>query len=416
MKKRWIATVVAVSVVILSGAYTYHAYATTDYDRKIKSIEEKKKTTEKKSKNLLESIEELEADKTDVLKYIRKLDKKVKEINKDLDDLNEEIETISDKLEQSKEELETSKQEEETQYDTMKRRIKYMYENGSSEYMDIIFGADDIGDFLNRTEYIEKISDYDQAMLLRFKKKREEIEKKEEEIQVKYDELVGKKDEVKAQKEAIKKLNKNKKAELEKYNSSLKVTRAQRLIYQKEVAKQEAAVEKLLLQKQKEIEAARKAAEKKNNAVSNTPDTTVNNNVDEYATAAGDYRWPLGVKGRISSYFGSRTAPTEGASTNHKGIDIAVPAGTPILASNTGTVVTATYSSSAGNYLMIYHGNNTYTIYMHCSKLAVSSGASVIKGQVIGYVGSTGVSTGPHLHFAFSVNGNYVNPLKYVKQ
>ena len=415
MKKRWIAAVVAASVVICSGVYTYHDHATTDYDSKIKEIEEEKKVTEKKSKNLKESIEELEADKTDVLKYISKLDKKVNEINKDLDDLNEDIKTISDKLEQAKVELETSKQEEQTQYDTMKRRIKYMYENGSSEYMDIIFGADNIGDFLNRTEYIEKISDYDQAMLLRYKEKREEIETKEEEIQTKYDELIVKKDEVKAQKDAVRKLNKNKKAELEKYNSSLKVTRAQRLIYEKEVAAQEAKVEKLLLQKQKEIEAARKAAEKQNNSAENGTDAS-NSNVDEYATAAGEYRWPLGVKGRISSYFGSRTAPTKGASTNHKGIDIAVPTGTPILASNTGTVVTATYSSSAGNYLMIYHGNNTYTIYMHCSKLAVSSGASVIKGQVIGYVGSTGVSTGAHFHFAFSVNGNYVNPLKYVKQ
>ena len=166
------------------------------------------------------------------------------------------------------------------------------------------------------------------------------------------------------------------------------------------------------------MEAAQKAAQKaaQNNSSNNDNSTTPQTNADSYASAAGEYRWPLGIKGRISSYFGARSAPTAGASTYHKGLDIAVAAGTPILASNTGTVVTATYSASAGNYIMIYHGNSTYTVYMHCSKLAVSAGASVIKGQVIGYVGSTGVSTGAHLHFGFSVNGAYVNPLKYVKQ
>lgn len=424
MRKRWIAIAAAVSVLVCSGAYTYRVYATTDYDSKIKSIEEQKKSVEKKSQNLQETIDELETDKSDVLKYISKLDKQTKKINENLEKVEKEIEKISGKLKTAEKELEEAKKEEQSQYDTMKRRIKYMYENGSSEYMEIVFNADDIGDFLNRTEYIEKISNYDRAMLTRFQKKRVEIEKKEEEIQKKLDELKIKKDEVKTERDAVKKLNSNKKEELEKYKSSLKVTRAQKQAYEREVAKQEAAVERLLLQKQKEIEAEQRRREQErnrnrnngNNSEENSGADDSGNTTDNYATAAGQYRWPLGIKGRISSKFGARTAPTVGASTYHKGIDIAVSAGTPILASNTGTVVTATYSSSAGNYLMIYHGNNTYTIYMHCSRLAVKSGASVIKGQVIAYVGSTGISTGPHLHFAFSVNGNYVDPLKYVKQ
>ena len=78
--------------------------------------------------------------------------------------------------------------------------------------------------------------------------------------------------------------------------------------------------------------------------------------------------------------------------------------------------MTATYSSSAGNYIMIYHGNSLYTVYMHCSKLSVKVGDTVKQGDVIGNVGSTGVSTGPHLHFGVTVNGNYVDPLNYVSQ
>lgn len=103
---------------------------------------------------------------------------------------------------------------------------------------------------------------------------------------------------------------------------------------------------------------------------------------------------------RISSGFGGRKSPTAGASTYHKGVDLAAPSGTPILAAGSGKVVTATYSSSAGNYIMISHGNRLYLgIYALFPDLAVSAGKQVTKGQVIGYVGSTGISTGAHLHF-----------------
>lgn len=104
----------------------------------------------------------------------------------------------------------------------------------------------------------------------------------------------------------------------------------------------------------------------------------------------------------------------EGASTYHKGIDIGAPTGTKIVAAAGGTVVTATYDSSCGNYIRIYHGNSTYTIYMHCSKLLVSKGDEVRQGQEIGLAGSAGISTGSHLHFGITVNGEYKNPQNYV--
>ena len=127
-----------------------------------------------------------------------------------------------------------------------------------------------------------------------------------------------------------------------------------------------------------------------------------------------DLIWPCPSSSRITSYFGSRSAPTKGASTNHKGIDIGAPTGTEIIAAAGGEVVTATYSSSAGNYIMISHGNSMYTVYMHCSSLSVSEGDQVKQGQVIGKVGSTGYSTGPHLHFGVRYDGEYRNPLNYV--
>lgn len=147
---------------------------------------------------------------------------------------------------------------------------------------------------------------------------------------------------------------------------------------------------------------------------SDSEHTTSNTTPDSNPSVSVSFRWPLGVAGKITSNFGNRESPTAGASTYHKGIDISAPAGTTIYAAAAGKVVTAQYSSSAGNYIMIYHGNSTYTVYMHCSSLSVSVGQSVEQGQAIGAVGSTGYSTGAHLHFGISINGSYVNPLSYV--
>ena len=116
----------------------------------------------------------------------------------------------------------------------------------------------------------------------------------------------------------------------------------------------------------------------------------------------------------VSSPFGNRDAPTAGASTNHQGIDLSAPEGTPIYASRTGVVTAATFGKSAGYYVSINHGDGYSSIYMHMTRYVVSKGQAVSAGQVIGYVGSTGVSTGPHLHFGIAYNGTYVNPANYI--
>ena len=130
--------------------------------------------------------------------------------------------------------------------------------------------------------------------------------------------------------------------------------------------------------------------------------------------ATGSLSWPLPASDYITSDFGHRESPTAGASSNHQGIDIGASTGSSITAADGGTVITASYSSSAGNYVVISHGNGLSTVYMHCSKLLVSEGDTVSKGQTIAKVGSTGYSTGPHLHFGVRKNGSYVDPTDYV--
>ncbi|MBO7254405.1 MAG: M23 family metallopeptidase [Clostridia bacterium] len=128
------------------------------------------------------------------------------------------------------------------------------------------------------------------------------------------------------------------------------------------------------------------------------------------------FRWPLYESQRyyISSYFGNRNDPFSTSREHHNGVDIVVPKGTPILASAGGVVTRSEYASVFGNVVVISHGNGLQTLYCHCSQRKVSVGDKVKQGEVIALVGSTGRSTGPHLHFSFILNGSYVNPEKYV--
>lgn len=178
-----------------------------------------------------------------------------------------------------------------------------------------------------------------------------------------------------------------------------------KMLDQYEAASKEAQEEKIrtieaeIKRKEEEEKAAAQAAGQKYNTVK-----------------IGDinFIWPCPASSRITSNFGDRESPTEGASSSHQGVDIGASAGSSILAAASGTVTISTYSYSAGNYIMVNHGGGVSTVYMHCSELLVSAGQQVTQGQVIGKVGSTGYSTGPHLHFGIRVNGSYVNPINYV--
>ena len=369
-----------------------------NYDNEIKEAEKEQKTYEKKAEQLEKEMEELEESREDAMTYIEKLDKKSEKLEAEIETTGENIVTKEKELKVASEQLAAAETAMATQYETMKTRIKYMYENGSQDYLQILFSSENIGDLLNQAEYIEKISEYDRSMFEKFCQTKESVDTQKLEIENQLLELEGMQEELTAEKDALTELTKKKKARITQLNENLKISEEQATAFAKKAAKAEAEVEKLLLAKQAEID-------KQDNVGSG-----------DASGGDGTFIWPLKVSGRISSYFGPRKSPTAGASSYHKGIDVAAPTGTHIIASAGGKVVTATYSSSAGNYVMISHGNRMYSVYMHCSRLAVSEGDSVTQGQLIAYVGSTGISTGAHLHFGISKNGEYVNPLDYVKQ
>lgn len=390
------------------GAAAETAKPASDLDTKIQEAEEARKRAEERVKELHDEIKELENSKDDMLKYVKKVDKKIEDVSKTLSELEKQVKDARKELVELETELTAAEDVEKEQYETMKKRIRYMYENGGNDYMEVIFSAKSLGDLLNRSEYIEKISQYDAGLFAQFVQTKETTEQRREQTKAKVAEIATLQEEALADKNALKELKASKKSEMGKLEDAISYKDEKAQNFRDQVAAQEQEVEKLLMEKQKII--AKQEAQ--NQAANANPSQPAGN---QYANT-GQLRWPLDVPGRISSGFGSRVSPTQGASTDHHGIDIAVAEGTPIVASADGTVVTATYSASAGNHVMIYHGNSLYTVYMHASRLAVSEDAEVKQGSVIAYVGSTGVSTGAHLHFGISINGEYVDPLLYVSQ
>ena len=231
---------------------------------------------------------------------------------------------------------------------------------------------------------------------------KEGIAKREAQLQAEHEELLVLQQGTEQKHQSVEQLLSAKSAELQKYENQITVAQDQISEYEKDLKAQEDKIRQMEAEIKRKEEEAKKAAEAAGKQY-NTP-------------SIGNIKfiWPCPASKRITSSFGGRSSPTEGASSNHQGMDIGAPTGTDIVAAAAGEVTISTYSYSAGNYLMINHGGGVYTVYMHCSQLLVSAGETVSQGQVIAKVGSTGVSTGPHLHFGIRVNGSYVDPAGYV--
>ena len=385
--------------VILAAAFVFPSYGTREEidsaKSELSSLEDEKKKTE-------DTIAQLEALKNDTTAYVKSLDSSLAKISEELEQLSGQISSKEEEIRVTGEELEDARIVEAEQYEAMKLRIRYMYENGESSYWDMLFQSQSMSELLNKAEYISKISEYDRNQLDKYVAIKEDIEQKEIRLEREKAELLTLQESTEAKHASVEQLLSEKEKELKNYESQIANAEAQASQYQAEIAAQEAQIAQMEAELKRQEEEARRKAEAQGQT---------------YKTVSiGDitFTWPCPASSRITSYFGSREAPTERASTNHKAVDIGASTGTDIIAAADGQVSIATYSASAGNYIMLNHGGGVTTVYMHCSKLLVSAGESVKKGQVIAKVGSTGYSTGPHLHFGVRVNGTYVDPLQYV--
>lgn len=386
-----------VLILLMVCAAVPYAYATESNQSKLDELEEQRQNTIDEINDLKDSIDDvqkeidsLKAEKSTIQSYINQLDKQMNTLASEIADFEVKIEEKITDIEETKEELEQAKIACDEQYEAMKKRIQLFYENPGSSLLEVLLTSSNMAEFLNHADNVAFMSEYDDQMMEKLIATKEEIALKEETLEAELEELEMMQAELEAQKKKVNNSINAKKGELSAKASEIGDASDAQGDYEKQLEEQE----KLLSEIEDQI--ARAA------------------NPDVYEGSATGFIWPCPAYTRISSYFGPRPQPVPGASTNHKGVDLAAPYGANILASAAGVVTTAKYSASAGNYVVIAHGNGTSTVYMHASALLVSVGQTVEQGQVIAKVGSTGYSSGNHLHFGVIKNGSYVDPLGYI--
>ena len=340
-----------------------------------------------RQQELKEQLAEVEKDQANVQQRRKILTAELDAIKAELDSLDGQIAYYDGEIAQKEVEHEQAEEKEAEQYQLFCERVRAMEEEGTVSYWSILFNADSFSDMLDRLADIDAVMDYDNQVmeeLVATRKELEEIQAQLEsdraELQVARDQQAAKKAQQQARIAEVQK-------ELDALNADL--AEVNRQLDAEEAAAAE--IQKDLIRKQKQLEEERR----KNNIT-----------IDSESS----YLWPLPGYYRLTSQFGYRIHPITGKAHSHTGIDIPAPGGTSILAAKSGQVVTSAYHYSYGNYVVIDHGNGNSTLYAHMSSRAVSEGQMVTQGQVIGYVGTTGSSTGNHLHLEVRENYNRVDP------
>ncbi len=392
MRRKIVKSIVALSIVAAVGItnFTYVDAAN------IQELEEEKKEAESKKEEAQGILDQLTAEQSDIISAIKELDSKVEDYTNQIVELEAKKVDLEADIEVTKEELAAAQADEQAQYEAMKLHIQYSYENGNVEYMDTLFTSAEVSDMVNKSEYVEQIYKYDSQMLNNLIAVRKLIADTQIKLEADLASVEAVEEELNDSKEALQVMIDGKQKQVDNYGNSMDE-------YEDLVAKYQADIEAT-------DAAIAEAEEKERQRLAALAAQGGGGNQTYYT--GGALGWPVpGNYTYISSYFGPRSLL--GMSFHH-GIDIPCPTGTPIYAAEGGTVITAGWSYSLGNYVVIDHGGGMTTVYGHNSAFAVSYGTVVAKGQVIAYAGSTGQSTGPHCHIAVRINGSYVDPLPYL--
>ena len=342
-------------------------------------------------------IADLESAKGELETYIVKLDGDLTVIEENIDMLTDELEKKQEEIDETKLKLEDAIWQSQQQYGLMKKRIQFVYEKGQTSNVEMILNATSFADFLNRAEYVARLSEYDRNMLDRYVETTQKITDIKTELEKEEAELTEAKGDLESEQDALEELISQKEIQIRTYQSDINNKEAAVKEYEAEIAAQNEIIKTL----ENRIAEERKRLEAENKKLRSYD--------------GGMFKFPCPSYTRISDDYGNRIHPVLGVEKFHNGVDLGGRRVTTKQTAYDGDVVGAGYSSSMGNYIMIDHGDSLITIYMHASQLYVSTGQSVSKGQKIAAVGSTGRSTGPHLHFSVRENGNYVSPWKYIK-
>ena len=339
----------------------------------IAALEQKKKEQQAKLKDLEKQISEAKAKKNDVMETKKLLDQRNQL-------LLEQIEDTQNQIDDAAAQIARYEMLEQEQYELFCRQVRSEEERGSLSYLSVLFKSSSMSDLLNRMEFVNEVAEYNKMLIAAMKETRENIA------------------EEKAAMEA-------KEAELGQQQSELQAKLTETTNLMNEYAAD-----------QKKLEAIYAAEEKAGKEIAAEIDRLLAES--DVVPSNEGFIWPVNTSKKISSPIGNRVAPGGFGSTNHKGVDICnVGFTSSVFAVKSGKVLltnTSGYGGGYGNYVVIDHGGGVTTLYAHMSVVKVSEGQMVSQGTVLGITGSTGASTGPHLHYEVRINGVYQNPLNYL--
>lgn len=375
MKKKRIAYFLFITIISLNCV---QAYADN-----LGNLRKEQRNIQNKMNNTQKQIKSIENKTKSVSKEIHDLDIKLDKATTDLEKVEMDLKRIQKNIEKTQEELKEAEENLEERKDAFNQRISVMYMNGDVGYLELLLSSEDIKDFLSRKELVKSIAEYDKELIQFMKEQRDIID--------------------------------SKKVELEAQRASVEVTKNKLEARKKELVKVSREKEDLMGRLAQDVKALEKEYDSLNDYAKNIESKIVKLQRNTGPYSGGKMAWPLPGHNKINSYYGYRIHPIFNTKKLHTGIDIPAPTGTSVNAAAAGTVIYSDWLGGYGKAVMIDHGGGIVTLYGHNSSLVASVGTVVNRGDVVSKVGSTGVSTGPHLHFEVRKNGAYVDPISWLK-
>ena len=363
----------------------------------VDALKEKLEDQAAEKEKLQDELDSIDTEKATVKEQIEALDAQINSTEEQIGLQNDLIDSLEEMIAQKEEELAEAQKKEEEQYEKFKTRVRVMYEQGETSYLEVLLSADDLSDFLSKYEIVSQIAEYDKNLFEELKALKEEIAQTKSELEEDRQQAENVRKELEVSKSELDTQLANRSQAMKELESAAEEVKASFAEIEAEEDAINAQIDKIV--KEMEEEAQRKRQEQAAQGGDSTSTGT---------TQVGGYTYPLPSGYRyVTSKFGYRNHPVTGVYKLHTGVDISAPNGTAIYAAQSGTVIIAGYSSAWGNYVVINHGGGITTLYAHMSKILTTKGATVSAGTQIGKVGSTGYSTGNHLHFEVRQNGSY---------
>ena len=378
-----------VLVLVLTGANLVPAAAVTWAD--VNELKEEASSLDAEKEELQAKLDALEDDKSQAVARKELLDQQIANTEAQISNVQAQIDEYTALIAQTEQELTEAEEQEAAQYDLFCDRVREMEKQGEVSYWAVLFRSTSFTDLLGRLDAVNEVMKYDQGVINDLKDLQAEIEEK------------------KATLETSKTESESAKAKLVSKQSELNTQRSEANAVIQQLSANESETEGVLA----DLEAQQDALWAEAQRLSDQLVAQQAASGQSTESNPGGYIWPVDSR-YITSTMGGRESPGGIGSTNHKGTDIGrVGYTSSVYASKSGTVIVSQYSSSYGNYIVISHGSGNTTLYAHMSKRLVSVGDYVDQGDTIGITGSTGNSTGPHLHFEVTENGVRVNPLSH---